>query len=112
MDEPQFLTVSDVASLLQLNQQTVRNWIEQGRLPALRVGRRIRIRRADLDALINGGSTVAPPADVVARERLAAASQAVSGAAAGTNDGALVAALGELSEAARALADVISRRHT
>ena len=34
-------------NLLRLNQQTVRNWIDQGSLPALRVGRRVRVRRAD-----------------------------------------------------------------
>jgi excisionase family DNA binding protein len=38
---------------LKLNQQTVRNWIDQGSLPALRVGtRRVRVRRSDLDAYL------------------------------------------------------------
>jgi excisionase family DNA binding protein len=53
-----FLTVAEVAELLKLNQQTVRNWIDQGSLPALRVGRRVRIRRADLDRLLESGSTI------------------------------------------------------
>jgi excisionase family DNA binding protein len=53
-----FLTVADVAELLKLNQQTVRNWIDQGSLPALRVGRRVRIRRTDLDRLLESGSTI------------------------------------------------------
>ena len=35
-----FLTVAEVAELLKLNPQTVRNWIDQGRLPASRAGRR------------------------------------------------------------------------
>jgi excisionase family DNA binding protein len=39
-----YLTVEDVAKLLQLNPQTVRNWIDAGQLPAFRVGRRVRIR--------------------------------------------------------------------
>jgi excisionase family DNA binding protein len=47
-----FMTVAEVASILKLNQQTVRNWIDQGSLPALHIGRRVRIRRADFDALI------------------------------------------------------------
>ena len=34
MDE--FLTVAEVAEILKLNQQTVRNWIIDGSLPALR----------------------------------------------------------------------------
>ena len=42
--EESFLTVAEVAELLKLNQQTVRNWIDQGSLPAVRVGRRVRIR--------------------------------------------------------------------
>jgi excisionase family DNA binding protein len=46
------MTVAEVASILKLNQQTVRNWIETGKLPALHVGRRVRIRRADFDALL------------------------------------------------------------
>ncbi len=43
-----FLTVAEVAELLKLNKQTVRNWIDRGSLPALKVGRRVRIRRSDL----------------------------------------------------------------
>ncbi|MHB8695235.1 MAG: helix-turn-helix domain-containing protein [Solirubrobacteraceae bacterium] len=50
--------MAEVAELLKLNQQTVRNWIDQGSLPALRVGRRVRIRRADLDRLLESGSTI------------------------------------------------------
>jgi excisionase family DNA binding protein len=33
--------------------QTIRNWIDQGVLPAVRVGRAFRIRRADVDALLD-----------------------------------------------------------
>jgi excisionase family DNA binding protein len=55
MDE--FLTVADVAELLRLNPQTVRNWIDQGSLPALRIGRRVRIRREDFQALLDHGYT-------------------------------------------------------
>jgi excisionase family DNA binding protein len=50
-----YLTVAEVAELLRLNQQTVRNWIDQGALPALRVGRRVRIKRSDLDRLLTDG---------------------------------------------------------
>ena len=52
-----FLTVAEVAELLKLNQQTVRNWIDQGSLPALRVGRRVRIRRSDLERVLEAGAT-------------------------------------------------------
>lgn len=47
-----FLTVAEVAEILKLNQQTVRNWIDQGSLPALRVGRRVRIRRSDFERIL------------------------------------------------------------
>ena len=47
-----FLTVAEVAEMLKLNQQTVRNWIDQGSLPALRVGRRVRIKRSDFERVL------------------------------------------------------------
>lgn len=103
--EEEFLTVADVASLLKLNQQTVRNWIEQGRLPALRVGRRVRVRRSDLEVMVEQGSTSTRPPDRAARRRLASASGAVAEAADGGSGDALVAALFELSEVALALAE-------
>jgi excisionase family DNA binding protein len=55
--EDSFLTVAEVAETLKLNQQTVRNWIDQGALPAIRVGRRVRIRRSDFDRLLEQGYT-------------------------------------------------------
>jgi excisionase family DNA binding protein len=58
--EETFLTVAEVAEMLKLNQQTVRNWIDQGRLPALRVGRRVRIRRSDLERVLEESSITVP----------------------------------------------------
>jgi excisionase family DNA binding protein len=55
--EDSFLTVAEVAETLKLNQQTVRNWIDQGSLPAIRVGRRVRIRRSDFERLLDQGYT-------------------------------------------------------
>ncbi len=55
--EESFLTVAEVAQTLKLNQQTVRNWIDQGSLPALRVGRRVRIKRSDFERLLEQGYT-------------------------------------------------------
>lgn len=48
-----YLTVAEVAETLKLNQQTVRNWIDQGSLPALRVGRRVRIKRSDFERILD-----------------------------------------------------------
>ena len=55
--EESFLTVAEVAEMLKLNQQTVRNWIDQGSLPALRVGRRVRIKRSDFDRVLSQSYT-------------------------------------------------------
>jgi excisionase family DNA binding protein len=66
----EFLTVQEVAELLRVNQQTVRNWIERGQLRALRVGtRRVRVRRSDLDAFIAAGSTARRPQRAAAGQR-------------------------------------------
>jgi excisionase family DNA binding protein len=59
--EESYLTVAEVADLLRLNQQTVRNWIDAGSLPALRVGRRVRIKRSDLNRILESGYRGAPP---------------------------------------------------
>ncbi len=53
----EYLTINEIARHLKLNHQTIRNWIAQGRLPAIRIGRRIRIRRADLDVILAQGTT-------------------------------------------------------
>ena len=42
------LTVSEVAQRLRLHEMTVRRHIRSGQLPAVRVGRRIRVREEDL----------------------------------------------------------------
>jgi excisionase family DNA binding protein len=55
-----FLTVFEVAEMLKLNPQTVRNWIDRGELPALHVGRRVRILRSDLDRFLEQGRTRKP----------------------------------------------------
>jgi excisionase family DNA binding protein len=39
--DDEYLTISELAERLKLNQQTVRNWIDQGLLPAARISRRV-----------------------------------------------------------------------
>jgi excisionase family DNA binding protein len=48
----QLLTVPQVADEMQVTAQTIRNWIEAGALPAVKVGRAYRVKRGDLDTLI------------------------------------------------------------
>jgi hypothetical protein len=42
----EFLTVAEIASILRLNQQTIRNWFD--------AGRRVRVSRTDFDAFMAG----------------------------------------------------------
>jgi|SRR6516225_1528044 len=52
----QLLTVPEVAKRFQVTAQTIRNWIDHGVLPAVRVGRAYRIRSEDVDALLERAS--------------------------------------------------------
>ena len=52
----QLLTVPQVASAFQVTAQTIRNWIDHGTLPAVRVGRAFRVRSEDVDALLERAS--------------------------------------------------------
>ena len=47
-----FLTAPEVAARLHVTAQTVRNWIDQGTLPAIRVGRAFRVNPRDVDVLL------------------------------------------------------------
>jgi excisionase family DNA binding protein len=53
MPDSDLLTVAQVADELQVTAQTIRNWIERGVIPALRIGRAYRIRREDVDLLLD-----------------------------------------------------------
>jgi excisionase family DNA binding protein len=68
MPEQPLLTVPQVASELQVTAQTIRNWIAHGTLPAVRIGRAFRVRRADVEALIDraraGSTSMATRRDV------------------------------------------------
>jgi excisionase family DNA binding protein len=58
-ENDELITVKEIATLLRLNQQTIRNWIDAGTLPHVSVGeRRVRVWRSDLVALIEAGATV------------------------------------------------------
>ena len=45
-----FLSVPEVAARLHVTSQTVRNWIDQGTLPAIRVGRHLRYPEDEYEA--------------------------------------------------------------
>ena len=65
MIDETFLTTEEVLEYLQVNLRTVYRLIKAGRIPAVRVGRQWRFRKADLDAWLDGqrrGGRVSVPA--------------------------------------------------
>jgi len=55
IQEPQeLLSVFDVANRLKLHVKTVRGYVREGKLKAVRIGKQYRISRADLEALTGG----------------------------------------------------------
>jgi excisionase family DNA binding protein len=113
--------VAEVTHLLRLNPQTVRNWIDRGQLPAVRVGeRRVRIRQSDLDEFLAAGATARDAKDdaIAVAEELGAEQSARLGTALAESTAALADedhrrladALNSLADAARGLAEVISER--
>ncbi len=53
MADDELLTVAEVAKIFRVTLQTIRNWIEWGKLPAVRVGRQFLVRREHIDALLD-----------------------------------------------------------
>jgi excisionase family DNA binding protein len=81
----EWYSLEDVADRLGLHVRTVRNYVREGRLGAVRIGKQYRVSRADLQALTGGSDRAAGPRrvgvtsvvdvegiDVRAAERLAA----------------------------------------
>jgi excisionase family DNA binding protein len=52
MSAETFLTVPEVAARLRMTPMTIYRWIEDGKLPALQIGKHYRIRESDLDAVL------------------------------------------------------------
>jgi excisionase family DNA binding protein len=106
MDE--LLTVSEVAEMLKVNQQTVRNWIDRGELSAVRVGsRRVRVKESDLYAFLAAGQDQAEADEQELRADFAASLERVQVDAA---DAELAVSLLSLAQAATRLARAIERR--
>ena len=62
MPDPGLLTIAEASAILRLRPSTLRAWILRRRLPYCKVGRLVRIRRADVDALIAASVVFARPA--------------------------------------------------
>jgi excisionase family DNA binding protein len=74
--EEELYTVEQVSQLLGLHVKTVRGYVRDGRLKAVRIGKQYRINRADL-AEFTGGVTPAPIRESTARHRHAEVSSIV-----------------------------------
>jgi excisionase family DNA binding protein len=103
--------------------ETVRNWIDQGSLPAIRVGaRRVRIRRTDLDAFLmeasgpdaTNGAQPAPEAEAQSasdgRTELGQALDCARAALDGGGNHELAEALRDLADTASRLARAVEQR--
>lgn len=49
---PFYFSPGGAAEAVQVSEKTVRRWIKSGLLPVVRVGRIVRVRRMDLDRLM------------------------------------------------------------
>lgn len=112
--EDRFLTVQEVADLLRVNQQSVRNWLDRGELAGVRVGkRRVRIRQSDLDRFLHSGETdeADEPADtgISDRAELAESLSRAAGQLDGGDDAELAKALQSVARAASRLARALER---
>lgn len=63
------LTLEEAADLCRVHYLTMRRWVTGGKVPAHRIGRRILVRRADLDRLLGGESTGTTTISLEALER-------------------------------------------
>lgn len=54
------LTVHEVAKLLKVRESTVRSWINDGQLRAIKFGRDWRVSQRDLEAYLNAHANRAP----------------------------------------------------
>jgi len=52
-----FMTTLEIAELFKVNEATVRAWIHEGELRAIRVGREFRVVVKDLEAFVNAHAT-------------------------------------------------------
>ncbi|HHX63268.1 MAG TPA: helix-turn-helix domain-containing protein [Chloroflexi bacterium] len=50
MDQNTLLNVKQVAQYLQLKESTIYSWAQDGKIPAIKIGRTWRFRRSDLDS--------------------------------------------------------------
>ena len=94
--------MAEVAELLKLNQQTIRNIIDGGELGHVRVGqRRVRVRQSQLDAFLAAGESSPQPAEANPWRAVNDAASAIASAVQAQDRGALEQAITNLADATR-----------
>lgn len=53
IQEEKLLTVRETAGYLSLSTQTIRRWINEGKLNAVKIGKEFRIRLSELNEILN-----------------------------------------------------------
>jgi len=60
-EDKELLTTKDIAQYLGYHIDTIRLYVRQGKLPAIKVGREYRIRREDFEKFLEERRTIPPP---------------------------------------------------
>lgn len=55
IDEKKLLSVKDIASMLQLKETTVREWVRKGKIKGLKFGHQWRFRISDIEEWLDNG---------------------------------------------------------
>jgi excisionase family DNA binding protein len=69
--DDEYLKVPDIARELKVTRQTVYNWIDKGLLDATQVRRAVRVRRSDLDRMLEASRRATPDPDAFMGEEAA-----------------------------------------
>lgn len=67
--EPLLLDIESAAETLGIGRSTLFGLIRAGEMPIVKIGKRTLIRRADLDAFIDGHTSTIPPSVHAERDR-------------------------------------------
>ena len=57
MDE-RYFTIEEIATRFKVTRQTVQNWLREGKLDSVKLGRARRILESSVDRMLKEGSTV------------------------------------------------------
>eukprot|EP00820_Chromera_velia_P001636 Cvel_2880.t1-p1 / transcript=Cvel_2880.t1 / gene=Cvel_2880 / organism=Chromera_velia_CCMP2878 / gene_product=hypothetical protein / transcript_product=hypothetical protein / location=Cvel_scaffold113:128838-129050(-) / protein_length=71 / sequence_SO=supercontig / SO=protein_coding / is_pseudo=false len=64
-----FMTTHEIAELLKVSEATVRGWIHDEQLRAIKLGREFRVAVRDLEAFVNANATRPPEPDGTDEDR-------------------------------------------